>query len=58
VFFSNLMKPAIGVEAFFPKVIALFIAFAVFASVTFAILMVMDVLECFLHTVRLHWVEF
>jgi V-type H+-transporting ATPase subunit a len=58
VFFSNLMKPALGVEAYIPKVIALWIAFTIFASVTFAILMVMDVLECFLHTVRLHWVEF
>lgn len=32
--------------------------FMSFGTVTFGILMMMDVLECFLHTLRLHWVEF
>lgn len=27
-------------------------------SVSFGVLMCMDLLECFLHTIRLHWVEF
>lgn len=34
------------------------VGYAVFASVTFGVLCVMDVLECFLHALRLHWVEF
>jgi len=32
--------------------------FAVFAAVTTGVLLCMDVLECFLHALRLHWVEF
>lgn len=37
---------------------SLAISFTIFASATIAILMLMDVMECFLHTLRLHWVEF
>lgn len=33
-------------------------AFPVFAMATLCVLMGMDVLECFLHVLRLHWVEF
>ncbi|CAD8160401.1 unnamed protein product [Paramecium octaurelia] len=32
--------------------------YIVFALLTFGVLMTMDVMECFLHALRLHWVEF
>jgi V-type H+-transporting ATPase subunit a len=38
--------------------IAIFVGFAVFAGVTVGVILAMDVLECFLHALRLHWVEF
>lgn len=38
--------------------LATYVGFGVFAGVTFGVLLAMDVLECFLHALRLHWVEF
>merc|ERR1719171_406914 len=38
--------------------IAIYVGFAVLMAITAGVLLGMDVLECFLHTLRLHWVEF
>ncbi|OQS02153.1 vacuolar proton translocating ATPase A subunit, partial [Thraustotheca clavata] len=54
VFFEKAMLSTINMDSF----IAIFIGFALFAGTTFGVILCMDVLECFLHALRLHWVEF
>jgi V-type H+-transporting ATPase subunit a len=54
VFWSKALLGAVSMGS----PVAIYVGFAVFAAVTFAVLLAMDVLECFLHALRLHWVEF
>jgi len=54
VFWEKAMVSAIATG----NSVAIFIGYAIFAGVTFGVLLAMDVLECFLHALRLHWVEF
>merc|ERR1719188_2272886 len=57
VFFTKTLT--MGLEMSFPyNGIALYFLFAAWFGITLGVLLGMDVLECFLHTLRLHWVEF
>ena len=53
VFWEKAMLSSINSNFF-----AAFLGFGVFAATTTSVLLMMDVLECFLHALRLHWVEF
>merc|ERR1711908_239775 len=54
VFWEKTMLMTIGMNNGF----VIFCGFAIFSGVTMGVLLVMDVLECFLHALRLQWVEF
>jgi V-type H+-transporting ATPase subunit a len=36
----------------------MFLGYFVYSMITFGVLYCMDTMECFLHALRLHWVEF
>ena len=54
VFFDNTLISGFVSGSF----VSLFIGFFAFMGATFGVLLCMDLMECFLHTLRLHWVEF
>ncbi len=54
VFWERALVAGVETENF----VGVFIGYAVFFGITTGVLLMMDVLECFLHALRLHWVEF
>lgn len=54
VFFDKFLLSAIHEGS----VIMIVLGYFFFANATFGVLMCMDLMECCLHTLRLHWVEF
>lgn len=54
VFWEKCILDTLNMDSF----IFSFFGFGLFAGATFGVLLMMDVLECYLHALRLHWVEF
>jgi len=57
VFFDKTLKMGLAVPAPMNGVV-IYLMFVAWFGITVGVLLGMDVLECFLHTLRLHWVEF
>ena len=59
VFFDMILRPWLkGEHGVIIDAIGLTISFFFFAMVTIGVILLMDFMECFLHALRLHWVEF
>ena len=56
VFYDMLVKPQVSHRnSVFFSIFGLMFGFSFFIMLTFGVLMMMDLLECFLHALRLHW---
>lgn len=58
VFIENTIMPGLSAHSVFATFFGVWIGYFMWVSFTIGVLMSMDVMECFLHTLRLHWVEF
>lgn len=56
VFFEMLVLPSLTRrDSVFVALLSIIVCFSLFIVITFGVLMLMDLLECFLHSLRLHW---
>lgn len=58
VFIENTIMPALESHSTTATFFGVWIGYFLWVSFTIGVLMSMDIMECFLHTLRLHWVEF